>query len=247
MAVLGIQIVITMIFASFLSKITPIFSLGRFLLLKTGLVRFMHPSDEELRQFAPAPLRPANKNKRGRGANSNGVANSETFNLPRSSDIQLQTTPVTMIDVVQLRYYSEYEWLIDFSLCSALVYVVTEIYVFYFPAKAATELNLSMLWCILAAGFAYKILGSLCSLFFQVDDSGERSLVIVMGFAYLFIAMLVLIVPEETLETGLDVAYSSFNKSAALFLADNSGLDSSGPASKLVLKVTFYFNFLFVP
>ena len=41
---------------------------------------------------------------------------------------------------------------------------------------------------------------------------------------------------ETTLETGLDSAYTSFTNSAASFLEQNTGLDSSGPASKLVLK-----------
>ena len=41
---------------------------------------------------------------------------------------------------------------------------------------------------------------------------------------------------ETTLETGLDSAYTSFSNSAASFLEQNTGLDSSGPASKLVLK-----------
>ena len=41
---------------------------------------------------------------------------------------------------------------------------------------------------------------------------------------------------ESTLETGLDSAYTSFTNSAASFLEQNTGLDSSGPASKLVLK-----------
>ena len=57
-----------------------------------------------------------------------------------------------------------------------------------------------------------------------------------MGFGYLLLSMLVLVVDENTLETGLDEAYSSFNESAANFLAENAGLESSGPASKLVLK-----------
>ena len=47
-----------------------------------------------------------------------------------------------------------------------------------------------------------------------------------MGFVYLFFAMLILIVHEDTLETGLDEAYTSFNASAATFLAENAGLDS---------------------
>lgn len=55
-----------------------------------------------------------------------------------------------------------------------------------------------------------------------------------MGFAYLMFAMMILIIQEDTLETGLDEAYASFNKSAALFLKENGGLDSRYAMSKLV-------------
>ena len=48
--------------------------------------------------------------------------------------------------------------------------------------------------------------------------------------------ILFLLQDETTLETGLDSAYTSFTNSAASFLEQNTGLDSSGPASKLVLK-----------
>ena len=41
---------------------------------------------------------------------------------------------------------------------------------------------------------------------------------------------------DHLIISGLDEAYASFNESASAFLAENAGLDSSGPASKLVLK-----------
>ena len=69
-----------------------------------------------------------------------------------------------------------------------------QIYLFCCPTKAAEEVNLSMVWCILVVGFAYKLLMSLTSLYFEGEEAqGERSLVIVMGAAYLFFAMMVLI------------------------------------------------------
>nr|CAD7587006.1 unnamed protein product [Timema genevievae] len=81
-----------------------------------------------------------------------------------------------------------------------------------------------------------KILLSLTMQYFKSDESvGERSTVIVTCFSYLLVAMMVLIVDEQKLEIGLDRAYDSFNKSAAAFL-ETQGLDSKGPASKLVLK-----------
>ena len=65
---------------------------------------------------------------------------------------------------------------------------------YYCPLKAAQEVNLSMVWCILVVGFAYKLLMSLTGLYFEgVEAQGERSLVIVMAAAYLFLAMMILI------------------------------------------------------
>lgn len=74
--------------------------------------------------------------------------------------------------------------------------------------------------------------------YFRSQDSiGERSTCIVTGFTYLLLAMIILIVDENTLEVGLDRAYSSFNQSASQFL-EAQGISSSGPASKIIVKFT---------
>lgn len=63
--------------------------------------------------------------------------------------------------------------------------------------------------------------------YFKGEESvGERSTCIVTGFAYLLIAMMVLIVDENKLEIGLEKAYTSFNYSASRFL-DTQGLSST--------------------
>lgn len=76
--------------------------------------------------------------------------------------------------------------------------------------------------------------------YFRGEESiGERSMCIVMGFVYLLIAMMVLIVDERNLELHLEDAYTSFNRTATKLLTEhtNSWLSQgSGPASKLVLK-----------
>jgi len=241
MGVLGVQIVITMVTASIMTKVGPFMSFARWILTSSGLVRYMHPSDEELKPMAILPPQTRKKgpiykkDRNGQGTNGGGIFDN-TFYVPKQNDLQLETTQVTLADVVQLRFFTEYQWLLDFSLYAVFVYFITEVYILFFPTRSAQEVDLSMVWCALAVGFAYKILISLNSLYFGGEETGERSLVICMGFAYLLLSMLVLIVNENTLETGLDEAYASFNESAASFLAENTGLESSGPASKLVLK-----------
>lgn len=71
------------------------------------------------------------------------------------------------------------------------------------------------------------MLMSLTVQYFKGEESvGERSTCIVMGFTYLLISMMILIVDENVLETGLEQAYSNFNQSASVFLS-NQGLPSS--------------------
>ena len=67
---------------------------------------------------------------------------------------------------------------------------------------------------------------------------------IVMGFAYLFVSMMVLIVSEDVLESGLDQAYADFNNSAAVFLADNAGLDSQVRNNNIMSINRFASDFL---
>ena len=133
-------------------------------------------------------------------------------------------------------FFLEYQWLLDFAAYSLITYGLSEAFGYIMAERASQEVNLSLVWLILVLGFAFKLLLSLTGQYFEGEEGGERSLVLVMGGAYLLLAMLVLVVDETTIETGLDAAYKSFNASAAAFLERNAGLDSSGPASKLVTK-----------
>lgn len=75
--------------------------------------------------------------------------------------------------------------------------------------------------------FSSKLLISLTVQYFKSDESiGERSTCIVTGLVYLLVAMIILIVDENTLEIGLEQAYKSFNESASVYLEER-GVSSS--------------------
>ncbi|KAG0710168.1 Transmembrane protein 161B [Chionoecetes opilio] len=79
---------------------------------------------------------------------------------------------------------------------------------------------------------------TLAMLYFRGEDSGgEKAMVVLSFFTYLLIALGMLILDESKLEMGLDLAYSSFNASAANFLRAQ-GLPSDGPASKVTFKLS---------
>ncbi|XP_017466645.1 PREDICTED: transmembrane protein 161B [Rhagoletis zephyria] len=236
MAVIGAQLVLTLLTLSVIQKLSPHFSFAKWILCATGLYRYLHPSDDELRTLAGVPKEKHTKGGGNKGNKKYDARNgSGQFHIPRNLEVQLEKTPVVARDVVHLRYFTEYQWLVDFSVYSALVYILSEIYHYYFPLK--NEVNLSMIWCLLVVFFALKLLSSLTWLYFQNEESiGERSMVIVACLVYLLIAMIVLIIDERNLETGIEHAYSSFNESASKFLTAQ-GMTSSGPASKLIIKL----------
>ncbi|XP_045469421.1 transmembrane protein 161B [Harmonia axyridis] len=232
MAVLGAQLVITLVMISVIQKLGPHFSLGRWLLCSTGLIRYLYPTDSELKQLAN--IKKEKPKPRKNKLQTNGKVYGDTFHIPRNLDVQLETAKVTHLDVVHLRYFTEYQWLVDFALYTLIVYSLTEVYQNWFPLK--NEINLSMLWCGVVILFSFKLLMSLTIQYFKGEESvGERSTCIVMGFTYLLISMIILIVDEKNLELGLENAYKSFNETASSFLS-SQGLSSTGPASKIVLK-----------
>ncbi len=50
--------------------------------------------------------------------------------MPRNIDLQLETAKVTKTDICQLRYYAEYQWLVDFAIYALVVYTLTEVNIF---------------------------------------------------------------------------------------------------------------------
>ncbi|KAK3098521.1 hypothetical protein FSP39_020286 [Pinctada imbricata] len=232
MAVLGAQLVFSLIILSFLQKLSPYFSFGRWLICNK-LVRYLHPTDESLRKAAGI----SHGGGRGKGKqfdNKKNVANGSDFTVPRSIDIDLDTAKVELSDLVHLRYFPDYQWLMDFCVSAFIVYILTEI---YYALGPRTELNMSMLWCLLAVGFCLRILFQQTSMYFTTKGDGwEMILCFLFGFFFLVSAMGILVVDESILEFGLESGYKNFSEGAQAFLK-LQGIESQGPVSLLTFKI----------
>ncbi|KAL3276900.1 hypothetical protein HHI36_012270 [Cryptolaemus montrouzieri] len=170
MAVLGAQLVITLVMISVIQKLGPHFSLGRWLLCSTGLIRYLYPTNSELKQLAN--IKKEKPKVRKNKVQNNGRGPSDTFHIPRNLDVQLETAKVSKLDVIHLRYFTEYQWLVDFSVYALIVYVITELYQTWFSLK--DEVNLSMLWCGLVILFTFKLLVSLTIQYFKEKNQWEK-------------------------------------------------------------------------
>ncbi|XP_006820099.1 transmembrane protein 161B-like [Saccoglossus kowalevskii] len=235
MGLFGVQLVLSMTMASVLSKLSPHFSFARWLLCRGTLVRYLHPSDEELRKLSG--IIPASNNVKGRGRRDRRNAKDvedKNFTVPRNLNIELDTAPITVIDAIHLQYYTEFQWLMDFSVCALTVYIITEIYNESTRPKA--EFNLSLVWIILVILFVLRILYTLTAAYFRSEDTGEMAMCITFGFFFFVLAMVILIIDEDILELQLDQAYDSFSGNASTFL-EHQDLESSGPISMISFKL----------
>lgn len=90
-----------------------------------SLTRFLYPTDQELRNIAGIQKE---KPKKGKHQENDKVA--DVFQIPRNLDITLENAKVSTLDVVHLKFYSDYMWLLDFSIYTGLVYTLTEVEIF---------------------------------------------------------------------------------------------------------------------
>ncbi|XP_051498570.1 transmembrane protein 161B isoform X4 [Apus apus] len=218
MGVIGVQLVVTMVMASVIQKIIPHYSLARWLLCSGSLRWYQHPTEEELRILAGKQRGKSKKDRK-----YNGHIESKPLTIPRDIDLHLETKSVTERDTIALHYFPEYQWLVDFTVAATVVYVVTEAY--YSIVKPSQEMNISVVWCLLVLAFAVKVLFSLTTHYFKVEDGGERSVCVTFGFFFFVKAMAILIVTENYLEFGLESGFSNFSESAMQFL-EKQGLES---------------------
>lgn len=251
MAVLGFQLVSTLVAASILSKLSSHFSFGRFLLC-AHLLRYLHPTTDELRQASGTGGGGgigSGSRKRGGGRTDNSSAGAaDNFTVSKSVVLALDTAPVEPKDVVQLRYYPDYQWLLDLSFCSLFVVIFNDLFYGVVSAELP-RFNLTLIWCVLVVLFASKILLQLTWLYFSTQDTGEMMLIISCSFFCLLLSMGLLVLPETQLHLELAAAHANFSAAVSQFVmkqgADGlpgaGGGTSAGPISFVTLRLLLAF------
>ena len=104
----------------------------------------------------------------------------------------------------------------------------------------SNEMNISIIWCLLAIGFCARILISQTAAYFKAEDGGERILIVTFGFFCLVLAMAVLVVDDNVLEFGLEAGYRNFSDGATLLL-QKEGVESAGPVHFITFKIILAF------
>ncbi|XP_075063665.1 transmembrane protein 161A [Mixophyes fleayi] len=229
MAVMGIQMVVSLLAASIMQRVSPHYSLARWLLCSGSLYRYKHPTEDELRLLAGKQKPKAKRERR-----MNGMADEKPLTVPRDIDLHLDAQPITTMDALVLRYFLEYQWFVDFALYSTFIYLFTEGY--YCVVEAQSEVNIGVLWCLMTVIFSIKVLFTMMQHYFRSEEGGERSVCLTFSFFFLLIAMIVMVVREEYLEFGLEPGLSSICHNLELLMKQR-GWQLSVPFINLGFKI----------
>uniref|UniRef100_A0A673K7D3 Transmembrane protein 161A n=1 Tax=Sinocyclocheilus rhinocerous TaxID=307959 RepID=A0A673K7D3_9TELE len=229
-ALMGVQLVVSLLAVSIMQRMAPHLSIARWLLCNGSLFRFKHPSEGELCTLAGKQIPKTSRRDR----RQNGHGESKPLTVPKDIDLHLESAPVNVLDALVLRFFVEYQWLIDFAVYATGIYLFTEGY--YSVVDASKEVNIASIWCVLTVFFCLRTLYLLMSHYFRSEEGGERSVCLAFGFLSLLIAMLVLVVREDYLEFGLEPGFTSLFDSFEVF-AKQQGYEWSVPFTKLSVKL----------
>ncbi|XP_016382581.1 transmembrane protein 161A-like isoform X2 [Sinocyclocheilus rhinocerous] len=227
---MGVQLVVSLLAVSIMQRMAPHLSFARWLLCNGSLFRFKHPSEGELCALAGKQIPKTSRRDR----RQNGHGESKPLTVPKDIDLHLETAPVNVLDALVLRFFVEYQWLIDFAIYATGIYLFTEGY--YSVVDASKEVNIASIWCVLTVFFCLRTLYLLMSHYFRSEEGGERSVCLAFGFLCLLIAMLVLVVREDYLEFGLEPGFTSLFDNFEVF-AKQHGYEWSVPFTKLSVKL----------
>lgn len=223
MAIFGLQIVISLVVFCFLTKLTKYYSFGRWLLC-TGLFRYWPPTNDEFKQaikqrYAKEPMGKSKKQTnisksyhKASSLNNNDASNAvEEFPIPTDTSIELKLIPIVHRDVIQVKYVDEFFSLVDFIAGSAVIFILTEIYLYVMPLirqnnEHLNEINLSLFWCAISLLLASIVLTRFVREYLKVD---EGILCILFGALSFLLALCLQFIDERFFHFNLKETYGN--------------------------------------
>ncbi|XP_078420933.1 transmembrane protein 161B isoform X4 [Cetorhinus maximus] len=103
MGVIGVQLVVTMVMASIIQKITPHYSFARWLLCNGSLKWHQHPTEEQLQALAGKQQKAKSRKDR----KYNGHIESKPLTVPKDIDLHLEAKTITEVDTRGFANFSD--------------------------------------------------------------------------------------------------------------------------------------------
>ena len=202
MAVFGVQVVITMIVASVVHKLSPYYSFGRWFITKRLRFYSFVTSSKSSRDGGSNEKSTSNRKKSGRSHQKNHREKEETMTI--------EECLLTALDLLGMHYSVELKWMLDLLMATFFIFVGTTIYFYVNPSAPHNQMNLSAIWVGFLLLYTIIILFSLMKIYLAEELPKERLSQIVISFILVTCCMIILLVEEDLFDFKITKLYQEF-------------------------------------
>lgn len=225
MGIFGFQLVATMIVASFLHKLSPYYSIGRWM-CTVWMKRYLPPTDDKLRPYVALPSNSSNSRTKRKQASSSQPSASlsvpprldKNLAVPKSAHIRLDDARIKDADLIFIHFGSELKWMFDFTFAAVMVFASTFTYYYIFPSTRGVEFDLSSVWLAVVCYYTIALLTRLSKVYFSAELPGERSVGVVFTMMFFVCALGILLIDEGYLDFGLEKSHRDISRSIGKLL-----------------------------
>ncbi|VDN58118.1 unnamed protein product [Dracunculus medinensis] len=141
-------------------------------------------------------------------------------------------------DILCLPHFITLSWIVDFTVFTLLIYSLSEIFCFIFPDSV--DINVSIVWLLLAIGFLLQALANMVVTFFSGEKlEAERNLMISFAAVFFLFSMIFMVFGERFFDVTINKAYESFINSTSEFFTAVDFSDNLQKRSPILLFVSF--------
>ncbi len=206
MAVFGVQVVLTMVVASFLHKLCPrYYSFGRWFVTR-GLKYYTFISSQEnasegndksdYRASNTAQSQGTKNRKSNRGSNQRVAAKKEAV-------VFVKECTVTDKDLVSMHFSEELKWLLDLTLATVTIFCGTAVYFYCYPMSLKHQINLSTVWIAFVVLHTTVVLFRLTQIYLDPNLPTERLSQIILTLVMVVCLIFVLVVESSVFDFEL--------------------------------------------
>ena len=202
MAVFGVQVVITMITASVVHKLSPYYSFGRwFITRQLYYYTFVSSQANEATTQTPVTTnKPANKSSKKTNNRGSAQRNKTNKNGPV---MYLKECTLTSLDTTAMHYSEEVKWMLDLLVTTLITFIGTAVYFYISPSSLHSQMNLSIVWIVFLMLYTVMILFRLMQIYLDPKLPKERMSQIVLSLLMTMCLVLVLVFDSSVFDFKL--------------------------------------------
>ena len=143
----------------------------------------------------------------------------EDFNIPEGCTVELSMSPVVPYDLNFIKYTDDFQTFVDLAVAAIGIYATTELYLSV-TGRASDEINLSVVWCLMALAYGLATLSSITVNYLR--SASEASLLYVFAALSFIVSLLIQMADTRLFDFNLLDAFRNVSRTTFELIYNHS-------------------------